>query len=189
MRHEKRSCCRFALPVGEHCSLEIDGSRHDSRVVDLSAEGFGIQVGAGVPVSLGQQLRLWTSDAVHAVQVAHVRPADGGTYVGLLRLESRQLKSALASARTTSRRRLAFEIPTTALFAIAFCGLVVAAPIVLKSDVRWWETFEMSPDKGKAATTVTERTEPPRTVSPTMLRTLAIAGRLHSGLLTVRGLY
>jgi hypothetical protein len=88
MTDERRSTRRFPVPDGrEQVELKIGRTLVCGRLVDMSAGGFAVEVGADTHLRIGSQIEMRTWDGTHLVHVARVHREGDVRCLGLLRVE------------------------------------------------------------------------------------------------------
>ena len=127
---ERRRSRRYPMGPDQAAAIvELEGVRHPARIVDVSAEGFGVAVNASLPLQFGQEVKLLSTAGGHVIRIVHREFKDGELLLGTIRL------GEIAEPRQCHRARREFELPVppAMLFAMGLVALVIAAAFLLKS--------------------------------------------------------
>lgn len=91
MTDERRRSRRFPEVTGRDAAILTHGRKsYDARVIDVSAEGFRLEVPSGAKIEVGDVLGLKTVSGKFAVRVMNAELlADGGLRIGCIRTDDR----------------------------------------------------------------------------------------------------
>jgi thiol-disulfide isomerase/thioredoxin len=148
MGDERRKYYRYPPAGGSQTVvLRHAGLEHDAKLVNLSADGFRLDVDADSMVNVGDVVLLATSYGFHQAQVVNVSREDGALKLGLKRIKDLPASAAIATedqaqsgkAQTRKSRksliRVAVPVAIVAMLLVAVvwtwtAGVDPTAPIV-----------------------------------------------------------
>jgi thioredoxin 1 len=144
MGEERRKYYRYPPSGGsETVVMRHAGVERGARLVNLSSEGFRVDVEADSIVEVGDIVLLATNSGFHRVEVVNVARDNGMLQLGLKRLQD--IPASAVEALSDEKPRPGSKSRRTPLATLAQLGVPAAVSLTLFAAVAWTWTSDVDP--------------------------------------------